>query len=126
MYLHKWGDITVEPLKGGLARQVLHGDTVTIARLRLDRGAVVPRHSHINEQISTIESGRLRFIFDNRDHIEAVPGEFVRIPPDVPHEVHALEDSVAVDFFAPVREDWLRGDDAYLRESSAQTVTESE
>ncbi len=32
-----------------------------------------------------------------------------------PHRVVALEDSVAMDVFAPVREDWLRGDDAYLR-----------
>ena len=29
--------------------------------------------------------------------------------------VEALEDSVAVDLFAPVREDWRRGEDAYLR-----------
>jgi quercetin dioxygenase-like cupin family protein len=125
MYLHKWGEITVEALKGGLSRQVLHCDSVTIARLRLDRGALVPRHSHPNEQISTIEAGRLRFIFDDRE-IDAGPGEFVRIPSGVPHAVEALENSVAVDFFAPVREDWRRGDDAYLREPSVQSVTESE
>jgi len=29
--------------------------------------------------------------------------------------VEALEDSLAVDVFSPVREDWIRGDDAYLR-----------
>ncbi len=39
----------------------------------------------------------------------------LRIPPDVPHSVEALEDSVAVDLFSPRREDWIRGDDAYLR-----------
>jgi hypothetical protein len=33
----------------------------------------------------------------------------------VPHAAEALEDSVALDLFSPVREDWLRGDDAYLR-----------
>jgi quercetin dioxygenase-like cupin family protein len=125
MYLHKWGHITVEALKGGLSRQVLHCDSVTIARIRLDRGAVVPRHSHPNEQISTIEAGRLKFVFDDRE-LEAVPGEFVRIPSGVPHAVHALEDSVALDFFSPVREDWRRGEDAYLRDPSAHTVTESE
>jgi unsaturated pyranuronate lyase len=27
----------------------------------------------------------------------------------------ALEDSMAVDLFTPQREDWIRGDDAYLR-----------
>jgi quercetin dioxygenase-like cupin family protein len=33
----------------------------------------------------------------------------------VPHGVEALEDSVVVDVFSPAREDWIRGDDAYLR-----------
>jgi len=39
----------------------------------------------------------------------------MRIPPHVPHSAQALEDSVAVDLFSPIREDWIRGDDAYLR-----------
>jgi hypothetical protein len=29
--------------------------------------------------------------------------------------VEALEDTVALDIFTPAREDWIRGDDAYLR-----------
>jgi quercetin dioxygenase-like cupin family protein len=37
------------------------------------------------------------------------------IPGNVPHRVEALEDSVVFDVFAPRREDWIRGDDAYLR-----------
>jgi hypothetical protein len=32
--------------------------------------------------------------------------------------VEALEDSLATDLFTPAREDWIRGDDAYLRKSS--------
>jgi quercetin dioxygenase-like cupin family protein len=39
----------------------------------------------------------------------------VPLPANVPHEVEALEDSVLLDVFSPVREDWLRGEDAYLR-----------
>ena len=42
-------------------------------------------------------------------------GESLVIPPNVPHSVESLEDCVAVDIFSPVREDWVRGDDAYLR-----------
>ena len=42
-------------------------------------------------------------------------GEVMEISSNLPHLVEALEDSVAVDLFAPVREDWIRGDDAYLR-----------
>jgi quercetin dioxygenase-like cupin family protein len=42
-------------------------------------------------------------------------GQSLAIPSNVPHKVVALEDTVVVDVFSPVREDWLRGDDAYLR-----------
>jgi len=44
--------------------------------------------------------------------------EALVIPPDVPHMVEALEDSLAVDLFSPPRADWIRGDDAYLRDAS--------
>jgi quercetin dioxygenase-like cupin family protein len=42
-------------------------------------------------------------------------GEALTIPANAPHLVEALEDSLATDLFCPVREDWIRGDDAYLR-----------
>ena len=42
-------------------------------------------------------------------------GEVLCIPSNVPHAVEAMEDSVVVDVFAPSRDDWARGDDAYLR-----------
>jgi quercetin dioxygenase-like cupin family protein len=43
------------------------------------------------------------------------PGDLLLTPPEAPHMVEALEDSLAMDLFAPPREDWRRGDDAYLR-----------
>ena len=45
-------------------------------------------------------------------------GDLVEIPSNEAHRVVALEDSVAMDVFQPVRADWVRGDDAYLREPS--------
>jgi quercetin dioxygenase-like cupin family protein len=42
-------------------------------------------------------------------------GESLEIPPGAPHGVLAIEDSVVVDLFTPRREDWIAGDDAYLR-----------
>jgi hypothetical protein len=33
----------------------------------------------------------------------------------LPHEAHALEDTLDVDIFSPPREDWLNKTDAYLR-----------
>ncbi len=56
----------------------------------------------------------MRLIVDGKP-IVVKAGESLRIPPNVPHSAEVLEDCVAVDVFSPVRQDWVRGDDAYLR-----------
>ena len=110
----RWDDIEHEQLSPEIARRVLHGDGLTVARIYLKKGAIVPLHSHVNEQLSCVVEGRLRFDFEDRQQVVAA-GEMMQISPNEPHLVEALEDSVAIDFFQPVREDWLRGDDSYLR-----------
>ena len=114
MNLHRWSDTPVEKMNDLVTRQVIHGDQMTLARLELKAGAFVPRHSHPNEQISMVAEGSLRFELGEQEVVVRA-GEMLRIPGDVPHSALALEDSVAVDLFSPVREDWVRGDDAYLR-----------
>ena len=42
-------------------------------------------------------------------------GEVLLLPANVPHEAHALEDTLDVDIFYPPREDWLNKTDDYLR-----------
>jgi quercetin dioxygenase-like cupin family protein len=110
----RWDDIEHEQLSPGIARRVLHGDGLTVARIYLKKGAIVPLHSHANEQLSCVVEGRLRFDFEVRQQ-EVAAGEMMQISGNEPHQVEALEDSVALDFFQPVREDWLRGEDSYLR-----------
>ncbi len=97
-----------------VSRQVLHTGSMTVARIFMKKGAVVPLHHHVNEQITMLEEGRLRFVIEGVES-EIRGGEMMQIHPNAPHLVEALEDSVATDLFSPVREDWIRGDDAYLR-----------
>ena len=103
-----------EAMSALVSRQVIHSDTMTLARIDLKKGALVPEHSHHNEQISMVERGAVRFVLAGVEKI-VKPGDILQIPPNVPHSAEALEDSVAVDLFSPRREDWIRGDDAYLR-----------
>lgn len=114
MQYHNWDLLEEETLNPLLGRKVIHGRSLTVARIRLRKGAVVPMHSHANEQISMLESGSVRFTIAGKERILRA-GDALVIPPDVPHTVEALEDSLAVDLFSPRREDWIRGDDAYLR-----------
>jgi quercetin dioxygenase-like cupin family protein len=109
-----WDSEPVEPLSERIGRQMLNGDAMTLARITLVQGATVPEHSHPNEQIATVLSGRVRFRLGDEERVVGALAS-VLIAGGVPHEVEALEDSVVLDVFAPRREDWIRGDDAYLR-----------
>jgi quercetin dioxygenase-like cupin family protein len=114
MDLYTWSTIPEETMTPFLTRKVIHTPQMTIARLWLKKGAVVPTHHHINEQVTNVESGSLRFNFPG-DSIIVNAGESLRIAPNLPHSVDTLEDSVALDLFTPPRTDWITGDDAYLR-----------
>jgi quercetin dioxygenase-like cupin family protein len=122
MQVYDWNEVEKEQMSPVLVRQVIHGDHITVARLHLRKGCSVPEHSHHNEQISMIEQGALKFVIGGVEKVVKA-GEVMRIPPHVPHSAEALEDSVAVDLFSPIREDWIRGDDAYLREGAAASGT---
>ena len=114
MKLYNWNSVESEALNPHLSRKVIHTHALTIARMELRQGGVVPQHSHHNEQVSMVERGALLFTIDGREQIVRA-GENLEIPPHAPHKVDVLEDSVVVDVFSPPREDWIRGDDAYLR-----------
>jgi len=114
MKLYKWDEVAEEELNPRIKRKMIHTATMTVSRLSLLTGAAVPTHSHINEQISSVESGTLRFVLPSGEVIVRA-GESLCIPANLPHSVECLEDCVVVDIFSPVREDWVRGDDAYLR-----------
>ncbi len=111
----RWNEVTGEQLTSLASRQVLHTETMTVARLKLKQGAVVNRHSHPNEQISTVHSGLLRFELGESEVTMLGAGETLVIPPHVPHSVVAEQDTEVTDVFAPRREDWIRGEDGYLR-----------
>jgi quercetin dioxygenase-like cupin family protein len=114
MEQYQWDNVPREELNPKLARQAIHAENVTVARMYLRQGCVVPEHSHHNEQISWVERGSATFVLDGEELVLKA-GDVVRIPPHVRHSVVAIEDCVALDLFSPRREDWIRGDDAYLR-----------
>ena len=113
----KWNDIEIERLSSLIGRQLIVGTNVMVARILLKKGARVPLHSHHNEQVSYVLEGEMKFFLDNREVIVSA-GEILCIPPDMPHEAIALEDTVDLDIFNPPRQDWLDKDDAYLRQNA--------
>jgi quercetin dioxygenase-like cupin family protein len=115
-----WKDVALEELTPVIHRQFISSERVTVARFLLKKGMVVPEHSHENEQIAYVLEGVLKFIFRDREVVVRA-GEMLVIPPNVPHAATALEDTIDLDIFAPVRADWAAKDDGYLRAGSPAT-----
>jgi quercetin dioxygenase-like cupin family protein len=111
----KWKDVEVEPLNPLLGRQFVVGNEVMVARVLMKKGCHVPRHSHHNEQVTYILEGALKFIIDGKE-VVVHAGEVLCIPPNMPHEATALEDTVDLDVFTPPRQDWISKTDDYLRQ----------
>jgi len=109
-----WSSVELEDLNPLLKRQFVVGENVMIARVLLKKGCVVPLHSHHNEQVTYILEGALKFVLKDREVIVRA-GEVLCIPPNLPHEAIAMEDTVDLDIFTPPREDWIAKTDAYLR-----------
>ena len=109
-----WNSVPLEQLNPLLERQFVVGETVMVARVLLKKGSVVPRHSHHNEQVTYILEGALKFDIDGKE-IVVRAGEVLCIPPHMPHQAEALEDTVDLDIFNPPREDWIEKRDEYLR-----------
>lgn len=109
-----WSAVEIEELNPLLGRQFVVGQNIMVARILLKKGCIVPEHSHQNEQVSYIMEGALKFGIDGKEIVLAA-GEVLTIPPNMPHNAEALEDTVSLDVFSPPRADWMDKTDAYLR-----------
>jgi quercetin dioxygenase-like cupin family protein len=112
----RWTDMPKERVTDTISRRLVTGDRMMLAHVYLDKGAIVPKHSHENEQITYILEGALRFWIgeDQQEEIVVSAGEVLHIPSNVPHKAEALEDTLDVDVFSPPRQDWLNHTDSYF------------
>lgn len=94
------------PLTGIEMKPLAYGDKTLLVRFRLSKGAQLPAHAHPHEQTGYLVSGRMVLYIDGEAH-ETGPGDSWTIPGNVEHQAQILEDSVAVEVFSPVREDYL-------------------
>jgi quercetin dioxygenase-like cupin family protein len=114
---HRWDDMPKERVSDLLQRRLITGERMMLAHVYLDKGCIVPRHSHDNEQLTYILEGALHFWLgeDGEEEVVVRAGEVLVIPPNLPHKAEALEDTLDVDIFSPPRQDWLDKTDDYLR-----------
>ena len=114
-----WEDIPLETVTDTIKRRLFSGERMMLAHVYLDEGAIVPMHSHENEQLTWVIEGALRFWIgeegsDDFQEMVVSAGETLYIPSNVPHKAEALADTLDIDVFSPPRQDWLDGTDTYF------------
>jgi quercetin dioxygenase-like cupin family protein len=109
--LHRWDEIALEKVTEMISRKIVSGEREMLAQIYLKRGALVPIHAHDSEQMTYVLQGSLRFLVDGEEIIVR-EGEVLHIPSRLPHQAEALEDTLELDVFSPVRTEWLDAADA--------------
>ncbi len=114
---YRWDDMEKERVSDQLGRRLITGDRMMLAHVYIEKGCIVPQHSHENEQLTYILNGALKFWIGEEKREQIVrAGEVLVIPSNVLHMAEALEDTLDVDIFDPPRQDWLDKTDDYLRQ----------
>ena len=117
----KWESVPLEMMSDVISRRIFTGEKAMVAQVFISKDAVVPLHQHESEQITYILKGALKFELQGREVIVR-EGEVLLIPSNVPHRAIALEDTLDLDVFSPIRADWLAKDDEYLRRGERETA----
>jgi len=101
-------DIEGESASPGVTRKVLaYCDELMAVANEFEEGAVGALHSHPHTQITYVAEGRFRFTIGNEEK-EIVKGDTLCKRNGVEHGCVCLEKGVLVDFFTPMREDFVR------------------
>ena len=95
-----------EVIQGVHLKTTVYGEQSLMTEIRLEKGAVIPVHRHPHEQTGYMISGHMEFLVDGEHHL-ARPGDSWSIPAGVEHGATAVEESLVVEVFSPVREDYL-------------------
>ena len=92
MKLYKWDEMSEEQVNDFLSRRFISGEQMTMARIFLKKGCLVPTHNHESEQLTTVFSGALKFQLYGKE-VVVHGGETLLIPAFMHHSAEALEDT---------------------------------
>ena len=98
----------VTALPGIELKTLVHGKKTLMAEFVLEKGRKLPKHCHPHEQTGYLVKGHIRLVIGSEEY-EVLSGDSWCIPGDVEHSAEIIEDSVAIEVFSPVREDYLPG-----------------
>lgn len=95
-----------QALKGIQLKTLVYGEKTLFTEFHLEKGSILPKHAHPHEQTGYLVLGHIMLTI-GEDIFEVDPGDSWCIPENVGHGAEILEDSIAIEVFSPVREDYL-------------------
>lgn len=107
-----------EKMADKVYRKYAYGSNTTVAYLKLYKGAFIPVHNHPNEQVTHILDGKVEVEMQGRKYIVS-KGDVLIIPPNVPHSFIALENTLDMDVFSPIRMDWIKNTAGYFNSQAS-------
>jgi quercetin dioxygenase-like cupin family protein len=94
------------PISGVEQKTLVYGEKTLMTEFLLEKGADLPIHGHPHEQTGYLVSGKLKMIIDDKEVI-VEPGDCWCIGGSIEHGAIAIENSVAVEIFSPVRKEYI-------------------
>ena len=95
-----------DPLPGIRQKTLVYGEKTLMAEFLLTGGYTLPEHAHPYEQTGYLISGHIRLKIGD-ETFDTHSGDAWCIPVNVPHGAQIMKDSVAIEIFSPVRQDYL-------------------
>jgi quercetin dioxygenase-like cupin family protein len=95
----------IEMMPRVLRRTLACGERAMLCEFTSPKGATVPPHRHVHEQLGYVVSGRVALTIEQADHVVG-PGDGYSIPSNALHSAEVLEDAVVIEVFSPIREDY--------------------
>src|SRR3954447_25152048 len=90
-------------------RTVIAGDKMMQMFVEFQAGGYTPVHHHVHDQVVHVVRGKMLFKIKGEPH-EVSAGESIYFPSNAPHDATAIEESLLLDTFTPVRTDLLEQD----------------
>ena len=106
MFIKKTAGGMTEVIQGVHLKTLVYGDKTLMTEVLLEKSATIPPHAHPYEQTGYLVSGHMEFNINGVKQ-NSEPGDSWCIAQNVEHSAIAIEETVVVEIFSPVREDYL-------------------
>lgn len=107
MPFHPVKEVTPQEIFPGFRGRFVHGEQMTVIQWEVETGAILPEHSHPEEQITTVLSGSFELTINGETRV-LTAGDVAVIPSNAVHSGKALSACTILDAVSPSRKNMCK------------------